>query len=459
MTTLLFWTLVLIVAVPLGKVLWRPEKIYEYPQLIGATFVIFILPQAVSLVRFPGAAPDEAVRRVLGMACLCMLASIIGYAWPGDFQKSCRTPLNLDLRKLFHIGLLFVACGIGFSYALGATEPETTEFGGWTGRATIFGFFQQLSYPGFAICLLVCLRKPGALSIASVLIGAIVPVQSMLFGRREPAAAFALIIGLSFVLLFSNQAGPLGRALWNGLGMMAIPATATYRQFHLEKDWQNIGQINLLENFRQYLNEESVLELRNAAMLIEATRQSSAYEWGAGYWNHLIFRYVPAQILGQEFKEGLKLKTRVELVERELGVLGYANPVGSTVTGLGDSFQQFGYCGCFFFAALGVFFQRLWRSAVPETAILPRLLYILVCPSAMRAVTHWTLDFVPGFLYSAVFLGAAAWYAHRPATRRALRHGPDHRPLLIARLPAQHLGHNKDQHGSAQASTQQQVQQ
>jgi hypothetical protein len=297
------------------------------------------------------------------------------------------------------------------------------------------------------------------LSIASVLIGAIIPVQSMLFGRREPAAAFALIIGLS--LYFCFRIKPARWIVLSGMavGMMAIPATATYRQFHLEKDWQNIGQINLLEKFRQYLSEESVLELRNAAMLIEATRQSGAYEWGAGYWNHVIFRYVPAQILGQEFKEGLKLKTRVELVERELGILGYANPVGSTVTGLGDSFQQFGYFGCLFFAALGVFFQWLWRSAIPETAILPRLLYILVCPSAMRAVTHWTLDFLPGFLYSAAFLSIAAWYAHRPTTSWAPTRGTGHRSRHLGRLPAQHLGDNKDQHSSAQAATQQQVQQ
>lgn len=320
MTTLLFWILVVIVAVPLGKVLCHPEKVYEYPQLIAAAFVIFILPQAVSLVRFPGAAPDGAVRRVLGVACLCMLASMVGYTWPDDFQKSWRAPLNLDFRRLLHIGLLFVACGIGFSYALGTTEPETTEFGGWTGRATILGFFQQLSYPGFAICLLVCVRKPTAVSIASVLVGAIVPVQSIVFGRREPAAAFALIIGLS--LYFQFRIRPARWVVFSVIvvGMMAIPATATYRQFHMENDWQNIRQINLLENFREYLNEESVLELRNAAMLIEATRRSGAYEWGAGYWNHLVFRYVPAQILGQEFKQGLKLNTRVELVERELAV-------------------------------------------------------------------------------------------------------------------------------------------
>jgi hypothetical protein len=440
LTTLLPWILILLLAVQLAKVLWRPEEIYEYPQLIAATFVIFILPQAVSLLRFPGSASDEAVSRVLGMACLCMLAAMAGYACPSDFQKGCRAPLVLDLRKLLQVGLLFVACGIGCDYELGTREPETTEFGGWTGRATIFGFFQQLSYPGFAICLLVCLHKPGAISVASAIVGAIVPLQSILFGRREPAAAFALIVGLT--LYFRFRIKPARWLVLGGivLGMIAIPATGTYRQFHLEKDWQSIRQIDLVGNFRQYLDEESVLELRNAAMLIEGTRRSGGYEWGAGYWNHLVFRYVPAQILGQGFKEGLKLKTPVDLVERELSVLGYANPVGSTVTCLGDSFQQFGYCGCLFFAVLGLFFRVLWRSAMAGAATLPQLLYIMVCPSAMRAVTHWTLDFLPGFLYSALFLGLAAWYAHRRApcgpptrgTRQAI--SAAYRPDIVATI-------------------------
>ncbi len=437
---LLFWILVLLLALPFAKVLWHPEKVYEYPQLIAAAFVIFILPQAVSLLRFPGAAPDEAVRRALGMACLCMVAAIAGYTWPKYPPQPCRAPLVLDFRKLLHVGVLFVACGMGFNYALGTMEPDTTEFGGWTGRATLFGFFQQLTYPGFAICLLVCLSKPGVVSVVSAIVGAIVPLQSIAFGRREPAAAFALIVGLT--LYFRFRIRPARWVVVGGivLGMIAIPATGTYRQFHLEKDWQNIRQIDFLGNFRQYLNEESVLELRNAAMLIEGTRRNGAYEWGAGYWNHLVFRYVPAQILGQEFKEGLKLKTPVELVERELAVLGYANPVGSTVTCLGDSFQQFGYAGCAFFTAIGLFFRRLWRSAMSGNATFSQLLYIMVCPSAMRAVTHWTLDFLPGLLYSALFLGLAAWYAHRPVSCRPLRAGTGHamsaayRPNILATI-------------------------
>jgi hypothetical protein len=31
--------------------------------------------------------------------------------------------------------------------------------------------------------------------------------------------------------------------------------------------------------------------------------------------------------------------------------------------------------------------------------------------SAMRAITHQTLDFLPGFLYNVIFLGALMWYA------------------------------------------------
>ena len=114
-SNLLFWILVLVLALPLAKVLRHPEQVYEYPQLIAATFVIFILPQAVSLLRFPGPAPDEAVRRVLGMACLCMVASIAGYAWPKYYPHLRRAPLDLDFRKLLHVGVLFVACGIGFN--------------------------------------------------------------------------------------------------------------------------------------------------------------------------------------------------------------------------------------------------------------------------------------------------------------------------------------------------------
>jgi hypothetical protein len=212
--------------------------------------------------------------------------------------------------------------------------------------------------------------------------------------------------------------------------MLAIPATATYRRFQLQNDWEEVRQIDLVGNFNDFVNQESVLELRNAAMLIEAVRRSGDYEYGAGYWNHLVFRYVPAQILGESLKESLMIRRPNEGLERELAGMDYTNPVGSTVTAIGDSFQQFGYWGCLFFVVLGVFFRRLWGAAAPRNALFAQLLYMQSCTSAMRAVTHWTLDFLPGLLYNVTFLGAAFLYASIAKSNVRTGHSRNREPFV-----------------------------
>jgi hypothetical protein len=406
-----FWSLVVLVSIPLLTALTKPQRIYQYPYFMAAVFGIFILPQAVSLVRFPGATPELAISTVFLVSCLCLVACFVGYSLPELPRNHFRQSRRVNEARLFHAGLVFVVCGLWFSYLLRHTEVQTTELGGWTGPATIYGFFQQLCYPGFAICLMSAIRKPSSLRIGAALVGSIVPVQSIFFGRREPAALFALTVGLT--LYFQLRVRPTRWLLMVAIvaAMLAIPATAMYRRLQLDNDWAGVRQIDLLENFGRFLNEESVLELRNAAMLIEATRRSGDYQYGAGYWNHLIFRYVPAQLLSNRFKDSLMVRPSAEGVERELSGMDYVNPIGSTVTGIGDSFQQFGYGGCLFFAAMASLFRRLWHSAVRPDALFAQLLYMQSCTCAMRAVTHWTLDFLPGLLYNAIFLGAAAIYA------------------------------------------------
>jgi hypothetical protein len=409
MTDFLFCLFAVLVIVPLLKSMGKPERIYHYPYFMTVVFGVFILPQAVSLIRFPGAASEQMVQRLLLVTCLCLGACLVGYRFSLPVPVQSSGAVNHG--RLFHSGLVFVASGLGFSYLLSHTNIQTSEFGGWTGPATIYCFFQQLCYPGFAICLMLALRRPTLLAVSATLVSSIVPIQSIIFGRREPAALFLLTIGLT--LYFRRRLIP---ARWLIVmlilgAMLVIPATSTYRGFQLQDDWQAVRQVDVVGNFKEFLNEDSVLELRNAAMLIEATRRSGEYEYGAGYWNHLMFRYVPAQLLGQSFKASLMIPRSWEGLERELAAMDYTNPPGSTVTAMGDSFQQFGYVGCLFFAALGAFFRGLWRAAVPRNALFAQLLYMQSCTCAMRAVTHWTLDFLPGLLYNLVFLGAAMLYA------------------------------------------------
>ena len=150
------------------------------------------------------------------------------------------------------------------------------------------------------------------------------------------------------------------------------------------------------------------------AVIIETTKGAGAYQYGAGYWNHLIFRFVPAQLLGADFKQTLMMTSAMEAFERNLFATGYEIPTGSTMTGMGDSFQQFGWAGCLFFALLAVFMRSLWHAALQPHAVFAQLFYIIITTSAMRSVTHWTLDFLPAALYFSIFLGIGYLYARDP---------------------------------------------
>jgi hypothetical protein len=453
-----FWCFVALLGISLLRMLSKPRRIYEYPYFMAATFAIFILPQAISLKRFPGAAPEQAAQNVIFVTCLCLAGCFLEYRVWNRSRALRAVSRSIDEMRLFHAGIVFVCCGIGFTWLLSRTEIQTSEFGGWTGPATIYGFFQQLCYPGFAICLMTALRRPNLLSVGSSLLAAAVPLQSIVFGRREPAAMFVLTIGLTFY--FSRKLAPSRWlvVLTILVAMVAIPATATYRRFQLQNDWESVRQIDFVGNFQEFLNQESVLELRNAAMLIEATRRSGEYEYGAGYWNHLVFRYVPAQILGPSFKESLMIRHATDALERELAGMDYVNPAGSTVTAMGDSFQQFGYWGCLFFVVLGLFFRTVWRAAAQPNGLFAQLLYMQCCTSAMRAVTHWTLDFLPGLCYNAIFLGAALMYASRCGCLDSgdIRMQRVPRPR-VGNLFPQGFGNDENQYRPAQPASEKQV--
>jgi oligosaccharide repeat unit polymerase len=410
-----FWILIAGLAVMLAVTLAKPERIYEYPFFMAATFIVFIVPQAISFIRFPGGFGEEQVANVLLMTCLCFAMCWAGYQLrPAQFlKKTLAWPINLD--RLFHGGLVFIAVSYFFNYLItGMTEEET---GGsmWTGKVTIYAFFAGLIYPAFAICLFTALRTNGLLAWLSVIVAAIQPLQaSVLAGRRETTVLFLLTISLT-LYYYRGIKPPRLVVLFSILfAMLIIPATGTYRGLAADRDWNQVRQMDLIGNFKTYLNQESILELRNGALVIEATRQAGNYEYGAGYWDQLIFRFVPAQLVGKGLKNSLMFQSSEDYTQNELAKLGYDIPGGSTLTGMADSFQQFGWFGCLFFAGMGLLFKTLYRATLQPNPIFAQLIYIQITTSAMRALTHQTIDFLPGLVYYSIFLGLLYLYAREP---------------------------------------------
>lgn len=426
--------LVMMIGWLLLKVAWKPALIFEYPYFVASTLAVFILPQVFSLLRFPGRISLGAVEDVMLMTCLCLLAAIVGYKMSPSLTVLRRMAVPVDEGRLFHVGLVFLGVAYVFSYLLATTEVQQTEKTGLTGIATIYLFFITLMFPGFAICLMLLLQRFTTPRLLATVAGGIVPLINVIAVRREPTVMLGLTIVLG--IYFARRRPPSRLVIFGALfgAMLMIPATGAYRSMLKHGTMGEARQFDLIGNFKDYIDQESILELRNGAAVIEATQRFSTYDFGAGYWNQIVFRFIPAQIVGLKRKNALLIGTTVEKMQTGVTALGYEISVGSTVTGMGDAFQHFGWFGCLFFTLLGLFFRSIWTACLVPHALFAQLLYILICTSAMRAVTHQTVDFLPGFIYQSVFLGLGMLYAARPASHYQPRHRGIRQPVRGRRL-------------------------
>jgi hypothetical protein len=413
----------------------RPRLIYEFPYFMAGTFIAFILPQAYALYRNEWG--GVYLETTLLMCCLCLAACWLGYlprAHPAILEKF-NVPVNTS--RFLHGGIVLVLIGYYFTYKF-ATLPEDDIASSLTGIGTVYLFFGGLVYPGFAICFYCALKSRSFFMWAMSAVAAWIPLQAAIFyGRREPTALFLISLGMSLFFLRGKQAS---RAVVIGCvigAMFIIPAIGEYRKTAAEDPIEAWRQLNVVQEFNEYFDVDATSELKNATVLIAATRESGIYEFGASYWNRIVFRFVPAQFVGESFKNSLMMGG----VERDAGdftedQLGYRMPPGSTVTGIGDAFHEFSYLGCLFFAAMAYLFKNLWAATNQPNGTIAQVLYIQVTTSAMRALTHQTIDFLPGFIYSALFIALVAVYAReRPAiSKPALVRVPFKKPSAATSL-------------------------
>jgi oligosaccharide repeat unit polymerase len=380
---------------------------------MAVAFAVFILPQAYSLVSHPYGTRSGSIDAVLLMALLCILACILGYSVPANQWIVQKTRVRIDDRRLFRWGVFFVLCGFFFMAMIAQLTDEERGGGQWTGRATIYFFFATLGYPGLAICFMQALKKKrdwGAWFWT--FIGMVIPMGASTFGaRREPAALFAITVAIT--LYYQKRYVPPRGLLIAAIAgaMIVIPATSQIRTTIKTSGISYLNEVDFVGNFQRFLSGSSILEVRNAAMIIEATNLTGNFGLGRGYWDQIVFRFVPAQFIGRENKESLMFRSPKQRDREEAAILGYHRETGTTATGVGDSYREFGYFGALFFVAMAVMFKSLWRASLQPNGIFAQLLYIQLVISAMHAVTHQTADFAPSLIYNLVFLGMAVYFS------------------------------------------------
>lgn len=154
--------------------------------------------------------------------------------------------------------------------------------------------------------------------------------------------------------------------------------------------------------------EGNVLELRNATLVMDYATQLNYYGYGTQLWNTVIFQYIPGQLVGFDVKRSLQFNLNFDLVS----YFGYQRSTGTTLTGVGDSFMDFGFFGCLFFALMGYLYKTLWDSTIKEKSIISTLFYIALIDDAMVGITHGIGRFINGFIFNSGIMILIVYYCN-----------------------------------------------
>ena len=394
------------------KTIIQPRLILEYPYFMGGIFFIFLLPQAIILANQPYLVPKGTLTPIFAISFLCLSMAVIGYYAAPEIKMGESLKANLNSTKLKQIAVLYTVLGFLFLFLMGraaeemANSPEGASTQ-WSGPATIYFQLFQVINIAFPIFLYFAFRKPTFINILLALLAAYPSLQLIIFGgRREPTAFFLLSIALT--AFYRTGFVPPRAAIVGAIvgAMLIIPAIGEYRAKAEEDPWIALTSIDLQESFNNYFKKGEHLEMAVAANIVDAYSFHGNYGFGAGYWNEMVFRYVPAQFVGKDFKSSLMIGERGLIFPN-----GYKIYPGLTLTCLGDSFVQFGYLGSIFFFFLGGFFKSLWRLSLTSDNPLIQIFYMISMVQALLSVTHATTNFLPGIFFGFVCLWFASVYA------------------------------------------------
>lgn len=386
--------------------LLRRERLYQFPFLAGATFVGWMLPQLVGLSNNEFL-PAGALNKTLLMAILCAAMCYLGYvlnrrplqAWSWTFD---------DTRLLYSAAVLSVT-GAYFFFAIGRLPEELTAVAQWTGIPTVYAFFAYLLSYGFAVALVAYLRRPSKPALLVILFDCLFYLDRMVIhGRRAEIVAFSVMVLLA--LWFQRGLVLPRTVVVAGLlgGTLLINSIGDYRAAMLSEEgplWCDIASIDYLANLKSLFTEGGD-ELTNAVYNIEAVDRTHDFDFGLYHWNAMVFSYIPAQFLGQDFKDSLM----IELSNPAYTEFLYDPHTGTTPTGLSDAFGSFWYFGSLKFFLIGFVMSRLYRGAQRGHLAAQVLLMVTMTPAlhTITHSTHWLLKEWPQIF---VFLLPALYFA------------------------------------------------
>jgi hypothetical protein len=423
MNWFLFGTFVAVAAAMIAPAIWRKDYRLQFPCLAGLTVVYQVALPLASLNTQPDEVSAASLARFSVMAILCLLAAWAGYEW----RLGSKHPglMRFDPRRLAASALILVALGGYFTWRFSDVTPEfDPEKGGMTGFATIYLTLAFVGRYGAILAAILFMRAKNWLLLVLVLPQLWSYYQMFLIGRRSPTGEIMVVICM--LLFFYRQwAIPFWLMLLGVFGMAVFcfnigTIRATVEQ-PLSERIEAIRAGDPLDSLTLggVARDRQFVEVFNAAKFMEAKAQGGNYTYGLHFWNQLVFGYVPAQIVGREFKESLKIPLTDDAQEA-----GFEKSVGTCETGIGEAFMAYGYFGCGLFFVLGSFMRWAWEGAV-RNSVLRQFVLMLCTLAAVLSFSTQLWTFVNLLASITLFAGPLLWWSRVHGGARVTLDGPE----------------------------------
>ncbi len=430
MNELLMVILVAVVLALLGWGMTQKQRIYEFPFHIGAVTFAFLL------VQIPGLSQDHFVREEDFTKTMVFLIICLVMCWLGWTPNARPLPF---FRISFSEGRLLVAAallsliGAYFFHALSRLPADATVGVQMTGAPVIYVFFSRLLVYGLVISVLCLAHRFSWPAFCIMTFDLVLFLDRIIVGGRRAETAELLMIFLLSCWFYHRKAIPRWLALGGVVfGTLIMNSFGDYRVITKEHNgpvWEEVVKIDVMANTEMILSRGGE-EFRNAIRIIGHVNETMQFDYGMAHWNMLVFSFVPAQLLGQDFKARLMFDVP--------GLARDYNPVvGTTETGLADAFRSFWYLGAIKFFLLAYVMRRIFASA-EAGEFAGQFTYILSVVPAMHAISHktdWAL-----MLWVHILLFAVPLLAFTVISRRPLSASPAN--VQAASQPPETMGNN-----------------
>lgn len=401
---------IIVTCLVIGLCLWRRAWIMSAPMVVALLYLLWLAPQlfAISSMSFEMERKSDAF---IDMSVLCLLALLFGWVLARPGGQRC--PLQEQDRCIWHgmiisLILLTIVSAV-FAVALETVRVEVEGMSQWSGRATIVNFFAQIRIIPLALSAILFFRQ--RTKITTLLFAAnliiVLPIALVYMRRAELIDIIVILCGsywfvhnrLPSILLML----PVGVFAFVMIFIVADLRQNAERMKGVDGQTPSIfssgvwDRIDLQATLRDRVAQAP--DVYNGFQIIDHVSQRQSYTLGSVLWNRTVHQWVPAQIVGADLKASLMFGTLTTVYEEIAATSNFRYVLGTTPTGIGAAFQEFGYLGMIFFLILGTMTGWLFSRA-RKGDVWDQSLYLVLLPLVMISVTHSHATlFVSGPIY------------------------------------------------------------